>query len=589
MRFRTDAEQKMGRNNGKRIGLSWLAVLVTAGQMWMTESRALADDVVYLKQPVFQIPIQIASSRVAEITELHLFVSTDRGQTWQKVRTAKPSQQAFTFRAQADGEYWFSLAYVDRSGKVEPSDVRAEPPGLKVVLDTRAPTVVLQPMPREGGHFGVSWNMNDEKLDVESLVIEVKGDSDTDWRDVRAPKMSEGQGQWVGNAKENYSVRATIRDRAGNVSVARVEIPAEEKSFAAAATAAPSTATPVSSTPETASTPRALDFQDTQYSVPPPPRREPVPIPRATPGPMEENYVQRGPESANDYATAPRQWTHTVQRPIFDRDKPDLPADARPGSGIQQVNAERTPATAATEAQRRSAIASTAQPAPRPNTPAAAPEPEKRKIRLSNTNHFAVDYHVRGVGPSGVGKVELYYTTDNGQKWTLLGEDQDRQPPFEVTLPNDGRYGLTVVVKSPAGFGQRPPKEGDQPQMIVEIDTTPPEAEMYQPIPDPNSSDDSLLISWSSRDLHLSETPVSLYFAEYPEGPWYSIKAGLASTGQYSWRVPANIPHQVYLRLMATDLGNNVSVADTPKPVIVDLARPEADVIGILPDNRMIR
>lgn len=581
----------MSQDATKRTRLPWLAILLVIGQTWVADSRALAaDDIVYLKQPVFQIPIQIASARVADITELHLYVSTDRGQTWQKVRTAKPSQQAFTFRAQADGEYWFSLAYVDRDGKVEPSDVRAEPAGLRVVLDTRAPTVVLQPMLREGGHFGVTWSLSDEKLDIDSLVIEVKGDGDPDWRDVRAPKMSEGQGQWVGDPKENYSVRATIRDRAGNVSVARVEIPAEEKSFAAAPSAVP----PVSSTPDAmaSSAPRALEFQESQYSVPPPPRREPlaVPIPRAATGAADVGLSERTMDPAQSVAAMPRPVTHTVQRPIFDREKPDLPADARPGApAIQQVGAERNPSALLAESQRRSAIASTAQPTPRASAPMPAPEPEKRKIRLSNTNNFAVDYQVRGVGPSGVGKVELYYTTDNGQKWTLLGEDPDRQPPFEVTLPSDGRYGLTVVVKSPAGFGQRPPKEGDLPQMIVEIDTTPPEAEMYQPIPDPNSSDDSLLISWSCRDLHLSETPVNLYFAEFPEGPWYSIKAGLPPAGQYSWRVPSNIPHQVYLRLMATDLGNNVSVADTPKPVIVDLARPEADVIGILPDSRMFR
>jgi hypothetical protein len=129
--------------------------------------------------------------------------------------------------------------------------------------------------------------------------------------------------------------------------------------------------------------------------------------------------------------------------------------------------------------------------------------------------------------------------------------------------------------------------------MIVEVDTTPPTAELYQPVPDPNYNNESLLISWNCQDQHLAENPVALYFAEFPEGPWYAIKAGLPAKGQFSWRVLENIPHHVYLRLMTTDLGNNVSVADTPEPIIVDLARPEADVvdvIGILPDGgRMLR
>lgn len=565
-----------------------------------------ADDVVYLKQPVFQIPIQVASSRVSDIKELQLFVSTDRGQTWRMVRTARPSQQAFTFRAQADGEYWFTLAYIDQEGRSEPEDIEREPPGLKVVLDTHAPEIQLRPTDREGNQYGAIWQLSDEKLDLDSLQIEVKGASEPEWRSVQVPRMSEGKGDWIGDPSESYSVRATVRDRAGNVSVQRIEIPATEQAVASRPAPRSVSESPV------AETPRPLDLQGGQYAVPPPPSGEPIamPIPRAgeqvAEAPSAPSYnapppsfvasavppSYSAPQSYNAPARSSSPQSYTVQRPVFDRSRPDLPADFRPGTQpIQQVNAESAVSTVM-DSMPRTPIASTTAVSPRT---AAAPErpaePERKKVRLSNSKHFAVDYKLRGVGPSGVGKVELYQTTDNGTTWSLYGEDPDRQPPFEVTVPSDGRYGLTIVVTSPAGFGQRPPKPGDLPQMNVEVDTTPPVAELYQPVPDPNNNNESLLISWNCHDTHLADQPVGLYFAEFPEGPWYAIKGGLPAKGQFSWRVLENTPHHVYLRLMATDLGNNVSVADTPEPIIVDLARPEADVvdvIGILPDDGRI-
>lgn len=553
-----------------------------------TPRSARADDVVYLRQPVFQIPIQVASTRVSDITELQLYVSTDRGQTWRMVRTARPSQQAFTFRAQADGEYWFTLAYVDRDGKVEPEDIRAEPAGLKVILDTHAPEVELAPLARTGNQFGASWVLRDEKLDLDSLTIEVKGATESEWRDVHAPKMSEGKGDWIGSQSESYSVRATVRDRAGNVSVKRIEIPAADSAVAAVPAA------PMEAAATDGSWSGPGDGAD-RYTIPPSPSRNPAardPGLAADPGTAIPRAAGAQPGEDQGYANHPTVQAHTARSPVFDRRRPDLPAEPRAESSpIQQVGSDARVPLASGESLTRAAIASSSQTPPRvPRT--AEAEPERKKIRLSNSRHFMVDYKLRGVGPSGVGKVEMFQTTDNGQTWITMGEDPDRQPPFEVTVPEDGRYGLTVVVTSPAGFGQRPPKAGDAPQMVVEVDTTPPRAELYQPVPDPNDNNQSLVISWSCGDPHLASAPVNLYFAEFPEGPWYLIKSGLPATGQYSWRIQENTPHHVFLRLMAADMGNNVSVADTPEAIIVDLARPEADVvdvISVLPDQRLLR
>ena len=45
---------------------------------------------------------------------------------------------------------------------------------------------------------------------------------------------------------------------------------------------------------------------------------------------------------------------------------------------------------------------------------------------------------------------------------------------LKVELPGEGVYGLYLVVKSGVGRGKTGPKNGDMPQMRIEVDTTPP-------------------------------------------------------------------------------------------------------------------
>ncbi|QDU64681.1 Ser-Thr-rich glycosyl-phosphatidyl-inositol-anchored membrane family protein [Planctomycetes bacterium Pan216] len=542
------------RHMGMAAVLGGLAsTLVAAGPAYAE------DDLVHLRQPVFKIPVQVAPNKARLIKELRLFVSTDLGQTWQMIETADPSRKSFTFRSQEDGEYWFSLVYVDRKGRAEPENVEREAPGLRVVVDTQAPRVRLDSLAERDGKIGVAWKVDDEKIDLESLKLEIRGAHETSWRELTVPKMIDGERHWMADTGAPYQVRATIRDRAGNETV-------EEATIAVAANY------PVEKPADPGLRRVAANQRESM------PTSDAYRVPAAPP-----SARLRTEHSAT-----------TSNAPVFDRTRYDLPADEKPMREVPRmsdyVTAAETPrdqyvsqashlvpvASTKPKVQQASAV----EPQPQPK-PVEKPKPAPKRIPLLNTQSCAIDYALRGVGPAGIGKVELYYTKDNGQSWKLYGEDKDRTPPFEVVLPDEGRYGIRVVVTSRAGYGQAPPKPGDAPQSILEVDTTPPEAELFQPTPDPQSRTDSLLISWAARDKHLGEKPVSLYFAEYPEGPWYAIKTELNPTGQYSWRVPANIPYQVYLRLMVTDMCENVSVADTPDAVLVDLSRPEADVIGI--------
>ncbi len=150
-----------------------------------------------------------------------------------------------------------------------------------------------------------------------------------------------------------------------------------------------------------------------------------------------------------------------------------------------------------------------------------------------------------------------------------------------VEVPEDGVYGFTMVVKSGAGLGKPPPQAGDVPQLLVEVDRTPPQAWLF-PLRADGARRDALVFTWKAADKNLAVNPITLQWARQPSGPWETIGAPeLPNNGQYVWQVPVNVPAQVYLRLVVRDTAGNTGVAETPQPVLVDLSEPEVRILGL--------
>jgi hypothetical protein len=201
-------------------------------------------------------------------------------------------------------------------------------------------------------------------------------------------------------------------------------------------------------------------------------------------------------------------------------------------------------------------------------------------LQIINSTQLTLDYEMSKVGPSGVGRVELWMTQDDGRTWRRYAEDTDLHPPITVELPGEGVYGFCLVVQSKAGLGKRAPVSGDPPEMRVEVDSTVPVAKLYAPEPDPKHPN-TLQITWQATDRNLTNNPISLQWAEKPSGPWENIGADLPNTGRYTWQLPTNLPYRVYLRLIARDNAGNTCMAETPEPVLVDLNEPEGRLLGI--------
>jgi hypothetical protein len=215
-------------------------------------------------------------------------------------------------------------------------------------------------------------------------------------------------------------------------------------------------------------------------------------------------------------------------------------------------------------------------------------------LTLTNKAQVKLGFDVLDIGTSGLEAVEVYVTTDDGKTWEkMLGEPAVSLPAtpdgkgtihgsVTVSLPREGiAYGYYLIVKSPASRGKQVPRTGDAPQVRIELDQTPPEARIFAPQPLPNSSD-TLVLTWEAQDRNLADNPVTLEWAARASGPWaYIGSSKLANTGKLTWKLPPGAPSMVYLRLTVRDGAGNIAVAQTQKPVVIDLKEPRVANVAI--------
>jgi hypothetical protein len=241
-------------------------------------------------------------------------------------------------------------------------------------------------------------------------------------------------------------------------------------------------------------------------------------------------------------------------------------------------------------------VGTTNPPSPTAAAPPVLPRGTLPPVQIVNKHQVRLEFEVAKFGPSGLGSVEVYLTTDDGQTWEKVPHDPNAKLPLTgdvregsavrgsvlVPLNKEGVvHGYYVVVKNRAGLGKPAPQRGDVPQIRVEMDTTPPEAKLFAPQPEPTKRD-TLLLTWDAVDRNLAVNPITLEWAPKKEGPWaYIGPEMLPNSGRYAWEVPANIPPTVYLRLTVRDTAGNVSLAQTSEPVLIDFSEPEVHVLGL--------
>ncbi|WP_406697190.1 hypothetical protein V5E97_39980 [Singulisphaera sp. Ch08] len=489
-------------------------------------ARASRVPTLYHKNRSFRIPFNVDPSERSRLKEVQLWVSNDDGFTWKAKTTTPPDRPSFTFKATEDDEYWFAVRTLDTQGRLYPSDDDQVEPSMKVIVDTKPPSLVLESDGRRGSGASVRWEVHDEHLALGSLVIEYQVDGADKWRKVSINQLALiGSETWDAGTAEPLTVRAQIEDRAGNIAQSTITLPEG-----------------------TPSNPSLAGSQDAEFLAPPP----------LSSGPNFQNSASR------TRASEPRD----VFPPPTRISKRNAPAP---------IANEPNPFTASPDEE--------AEPFESP-APKEAPAAPSRSLLVKDT-HFSLQYEVEDAGPDGPSTVELFVSSDGGRNWNRRCEDQDRVSPIQVDLPGEGTFGLCLVARSASGLGDLPPRPGDPPQIWVEVDSTPPSVVMPKaPTVGTGQFAGKVAIYWQATDFHLPSHPVTIFWRPERGGEnWQPIGPPMENKGRTIWNVPPNVPPRIHLRIEVVDTVGNIGSIETTDvgPVIVDRSHPKSRIIGLDP------
>ncbi len=530
------------------------AILALTG-LWLASGEALAAP---LPKPIatnktrFRIPFKFDAAALQKMNarELQLHVSADRGLTWELAQTLAPDGGKFEYQAANDGEFWFSVKTVDGRNQLHPPAGQYET-GLIVVVDTAQPLLDISLKQIAPGKVQLSWQAADANLDPSTLKLEYYQPGSQGWDAVEVAPRASGQTTWNVAQSGQVTVRGTISDAATNVGRGQSQL-----QIAAAGEPAPAPKSnrrvPIAGLDDTS--------EQAATGVQPAPVTPQIPLdaltrsrPPTFRAPLEQPPVgveYRGPVITPFGGTADQ---NPIEQFISGSPatKPEITQDRWSGQ-------------------------------PGPLTASAAPmQRAPARHRVVNTRKFQVGYKIDDVGPSGIGGVEMFITQDNGRKWWKYGEDADQRSPFDVEVPQDGEYGFAIRVRSGAGLSNDPPLQGEAPAIVVAVDQTPPTVEMLPVQQGQGNSINRLQIRWRIQDDHPSDKPVSLYYAANRNGPWEPIVGWKEDSGSYEWTVGPGVPAQLFLRVVARDLAGNVSKAESPTPIVIDLSRPSARIVDV--------
>jgi len=475
----------------------------------------------YTREPVFHLPISIQEKVRSSIREVQLFMKVGSGD-WQWKETALPTQRAFTFKAPADGEYWFTLVTVDNKGVAMPSDLNRLTANeiVMVVVDTQAPTFDLQPMKVASGDVLLRCVVNDANPDPTAVKIAYRG-SDQGMRALEPQPGMPATFRVPGPEIFASPLHVMVTDLAGNTTASDVNL----QEIGAKLWPAPQPA----------------------QAAPQPAQAAPQPVQPATTGPLNPQgsptVIHAGEQNVS--ITGPG----VVQGGTV----PLLPAPSVPAFDPRQQQ--------------------------QPAVPSSQALPGSIQRQFINTARASLDYRIDQVGPSGVGKVEVWVTCDQGANWKRLCEDVNRRSPAEFDLPGDGLYGVRVIVTNGNGFGGRQPVPGEQPQLWIEVDTVAPTLQLKEVEPSTNGG--TIDLRWLASDKNLGPEPINVYYATRREGPWQPVARGLKNDGLYRWTFPRDMGPQFFVRLEAVDLAGNVARCESPTAIVLDMTEPRASVLGV--------
>jgi hypothetical protein len=569
-----------------------MALAVTAPTATAATSTATPPGVVYTRQMLFAIPFHIdrPQSILQEPVEVQLYVSADQGTHWDYYTKVEPARQQFMFRVDRDGQYWFQARTLDRSGAVRP---KTPTPGLKVVVDTTPPKIQLQSRRGDGGQVTVHWQIDEVNPKPDSLTVQFRTAPTAAWQPVALDRqiLHATGNSHIGEVTfmppadaKNIEIRADAVDLAGNPAVNRIPLhlvpsPLQQQTVTARPSGPANRLLAYGNAAGTAATGTPGGNAIAATAVPPATGtwRAGQPETPAIHWPAANTGAAPGPTGLA--AQPPR--VVTVANAGMTSTPPANPVPPTATTPVAPAPPSVTPVAPPSTT---GAVPPTTTTAALPSGPILTGMPAGERPRMVRSRVIALEYDIDAIGPSGIGRVELWGTRDGGRTWRSFGVDEKKHSPMLVSVDREGLFGFRVVVSSGAAVGAHAPQSGDRPEVWIGVDLTPPAGRITSVAPGNGPDRDKLVITWEARDqMLMAARPITLSFAATPNGPWQPIAAGMENTGRFAWPSDNRFPLRGYLRLEMRDEAGNVGQYVTPEPVSLDRSRPVARIRSVRP------
>ena len=545
-----------------------VGLLAVWGGYAQAESTAPAEIVTARRE--FSIPFRYDRRELNRLgaRSVVLSVSRDAGASWKQVSSIAISENQFHFRATEDGSYWFSVAVQGADNQLHPRPDLGST-GLKVRVDHAEPVINLELTQPSEQQVQLVWNLNDATLDLTTLHMEYRYGSDDVWKQVYISALEQGKTSWKIPPGAVPEVRCRVADKAGNKAeqIASV-MPARQSAVNAAPRTAPAFG-------QSQSIPAAVPSAVAQ-------RASEAKLPQISPAPAGKVSANR-PDALPEIvgtppAAASKQQALAMQPMLALPPKTEASSDS-----VTQTSAAAELDGYFSEANAVQNLAAESTDVDQLEVDQADSQPARPKLNFVPSRNFQIDYEVSGVGPSGVGVVEVFITQDNGGQWWRYGVDADRQSPVAIQVPADGRYGFCFRIHSGLGNAEPPPQPGDTPQVQLQVDSTAPHLKLLQMRQGRGSQLREVTVDWDHVDDNPTDAPVSVFVGGSSKGPWQLIDDQIVDRGSHTFQLPQNPPAQLFVKLQAVDRAGNRSEAVSAEPILLDLARPTARVLTVDP------
>ncbi|MCX7935777.1 MAG: hypothetical protein N3A66_11030, partial [Planctomycetota bacterium] len=187
---------------------------------------------------------------------------------------------------------------------------------------------------------------------------------------------------------------------------------------------------------------------------------------------------------------------------------------------------------------------------------------------LSASARFDVLYDAKDdEGGVGVGKVVIWYTTDDGRTWERGAEDAEAKGRVSLQISDAERIGLYAQAIDKAGNAGPPPQAGMPPAFTLEVDKEKPKVRLETGALATKAAingGDKVTLRWSATDAHLKENPVAIDLFDPVAKRWENLESNLPASGSWVWEVKRTLAGKDFLlRAIATDSVGNVGEAQS--------------------------